>query len=118
MLAGDAQSLIAERDVAHVPSGASDADARTEERANAFAAGLIMPQPLVVAALDGAVLDRDVFARLVATFQASPSAVAWRLVGLGLAEREVVEPWSRSTTEVCVNSVGEVAPGRQAALEG
>ncbi len=80
VLAGDAQDLRVDIDVM-VPS---TEHADTERRANAFAAGFLIPTEEIRSVVDE--IDDDVFARLVGRFGVSPSALSWRLLNLGYVD--------------------------------
>ncbi|MQA13367.1 MAG: ImmA/IrrE family metallo-endopeptidase [Pseudonocardiaceae bacterium] len=78
VLAGDAQDLRVDLDVM-TPSAEH---AQTEMRANAFAAAFLMPAGMITSRWHG--VDESHFARLVGELRVSPSALAWRLLNLGL----------------------------------
>jgi Zn-dependent peptidase ImmA (M78 family) len=62
-----------------------------EVRANSFAAAFLMPEDRVRAAFaDG--VDETAFARAVGRFMVSPSALAWRMVNLGLVDEQSARP--------------------------
>ncbi|EST34686.1 hypothetical protein N566_18250 [Streptomycetaceae bacterium MP113-05] len=88
--------------------------ALTEMRANAFAAGLLMPETQVrdrvgeAAAGEGA-LSQETFARLVVDFKVSPSALAVRLRQLGLVDTATHDRFRQLTAENCHLHVGAAA---------
>jgi hypothetical protein len=59
-----------------------DADRTLEREANVFAAELLMPKP----AVRGAWNELDNLAACAARFDVSPTAMQWRLYGLGLVD--------------------------------
>lgn len=78
VLAGDAQELQVDLDVTAPSAG----HAQTEMRANAFAAAFLMPADTITSRWRSG--DETVFAHLVGELRVSPSALAWRLLNLGL----------------------------------
>lgn len=78
IIAGDAQDLQVDLDVM-VPSAGHG---QTEMRANTFAAAFLMPADTITARWRG--VDEGLFAQLVGELRVSPSALAWRLLNLGL----------------------------------
>jgi IrrE N-terminal-like domain len=103
ILARDAQQLIPERQM--TPGRRQD---RTESRANAFAAALLMPSEDVVEAIRTALADEGVgslsearFADLVVRFRVSPSALLARLGKLRLVDSETQGRLRGLTTEFC-----------------
>ena len=91
VLAGDGESAggtWVDRDVMGAGTGG---DRIVEMRANAFAAAFLMPEDRVRAAFAGGP-DEVAFARAVGLFMVSPSALAWRMVNLGLADAKDVRP--------------------------
>lgn len=98
LLARDAQELIAESVDGHGGDW-------TEKRANAFAAGFLMPEQFLRRqAAHG--LDQAGFDVLVSRLLVSPATLGWRLFNLELISDEDRQSWSRSTAERSVLRAG------------
>ncbi|WP_162237497.1 helix-turn-helix domain-containing protein [Arthrobacter sp. Leaf234] len=98
ILAGDAQTLIAEA----VPPHSSQ---MSEKRANSFAASFLMPADEVRKMAQN-LGDPAHFAALVNHFRVSPTSMAWRLVNLGLLTSSSVSKWQSVTAESCALTAG------------
>ncbi len=82
LLAGDNQELHVDEDI----FGAGSRTAGSERRANAFAAGFLMPEEILRGAVGGQRLDERSFCLLVMRLRVSPAALAYRLDALGLID--------------------------------
>ncbi|MEU6576540.1 XRE family transcriptional regulator [Streptomyces sp. NPDC046805] len=96
ILARDAQDLLTETHLA--PGHQKDL---TEVRANVFAANLLMPRSEIIAAVQGGDLTDEQLTSLVVRFQVSPSALAARMVQLGVINPEPANRLRGLTTQAC-----------------
>lgn len=102
ILAGDAQELISEEDPAR------HADRYSEKRANAFAAGFLMPADGIreTVGSTGGTLTVISFATMVAKYGVSPLSLSWRLVNLNLLSKEDRPVWGSVSAERCLVRAG------------
>ena len=96
ILARDAQDLLTETHLS--PGHQKDL---TEVRANVFAANLLMPRSEISSAVREADLTDEQLTTLVVCFQVSPSALAARLVQLGVIAPETANRLRGLTTQTC-----------------
>lgn len=92
LFAGDDQGL-------QIDANIHDADHKrkpSEKRANAFAAELLLPAEILKAEANTA-WSRETFAKLVCRFWVSPSTLAWRLLNLGLIDRNLCNSFRTMT---------------------
>ncbi|MER5910082.1 XRE family transcriptional regulator [Streptomyces sp. NPDC001982] len=102
ILAKDAQDLLTETHLS--PGHQKDL---TEVRANVFAANLLMPRSEILSeAQEGDLTDEQVTS-LVVRFQVSPSALAARLVQLGVIDTETADRLRGLTTQTCYWLTGQ-----------
>ncbi|WP_067458831.1 helix-turn-helix domain-containing protein [Actinomadura macra] len=91
----DAEGARIDRDVMQTWEGPRH---RIEVRANAFAAAVLMPEQSVRERFANHDVDEESFARAVGAYLVSPSALAWRLVKLGLLNKGDARRYLRMTT--------------------
>ncbi|MGW1717213.1 helix-turn-helix domain-containing protein [Streptomyces sp. NPDC002156] len=96
ILARDAQDLLTETHLS--PGHQKDL---TEVRANVFAANLLMPRSEISSAVQEGDLTDEQLTTLVVHFQVSPSALAARLVQLGVIAPETANKLRGLTTQTC-----------------
>jgi Zn-dependent peptidase ImmA (M78 family)/transcriptional regulator with XRE-family HTH domain len=96
IVARDAQELLTETHLA--PGHQKDL---TEVRANVFAAHLLMPRSEISSAVQDGDLTDEQLTSLVVRFQVSPSALAARLVQLGVIAPETANRLRGLTTQAC-----------------
>lgn len=106
--------ILFDRSAAHEIAEASGpwAPPELEQRANAFAAMLLMPEPLMQARLDGLADSADPFARLAAVareFRVSRRSMMWHASNLGLVPRSLV--LRAEADEFVVAALGDHAAG-------
>ena len=102
LLAADDQGLHVDEDIY------SDTSRRGEGelRANAFAAGLLMPENhLARVAKRG--MNEEAFCRLASDLRVSPSALAWRLFNLGLIDENRRNAWHKLTAKAAAERAGQ-----------
>jgi Zn-dependent peptidase ImmA (M78 family) len=101
VLAGDGESsdgVCVDRDVM---ATRTEPGRISEVRANAFAAAFLMPDDRVRAAFAGGI-DETTFAEAVGRFTVSPSALAWRMVNLGLIDADIARPFLAMPMQLAV----------------
>lgn len=92
LLVGDDQGVHVDEDI-YGPAAKKDV---SEIRANAFAAALLMPREVLEAAV-GPGFDEATFAALSSRLQVTPSALAYRLLGIRLIDEMTARRWGAMT---------------------
>src|SRR5664280_2010777 len=117
LLAGDDQALHVDQQV----MGPGQRGVESEVRANAFAAGFLMPEERLRAACDRETgpegkLSEIAFSRLVMEFAVSPSAMAFRLWNIGLISQSERSELVTLRTKECASRADQ-AEGLAAWIE-
>lgn len=98
LLAGDDQGLHLDENIYH--------QTETERRANAFAAALLMPEPLLRESVGRSAVSAADFARLACRLRVSPSALALRLQNLRLVDAGTGARFRAETAKSVVATAG------------